>query len=102
MLFNSALLLCLIHGYRYSPPRYLVTCLRYHYPSRSTEHIRFIILLSYGSRLHRCSTVSRIPRCCQESTLSPHHLSLSSYPLVSSISYCCSSLSSSSSSSFTS
>src|ERR1700677_1115275 len=25
MLFNSALLLCLIHGYRYSPPRYLVT-----------------------------------------------------------------------------
>src|SRR6202453_3646648 len=53
MLFNSALLLCLIHEYRYSPPRYLVTCLpaiaiRLVQPSLYL-YLRSLILLSYAT-----------------------------------------------------
>src|ERR1700677_1707590 len=45
-------------------------------------YLRSFILLSYGSRLHRCSTVSRIPRRCLESTLSARHLGFPRYPLA--------------------
>ena len=67
MLFNSALLLCLIHVYRFSP-RYVVTCLHYRYPPRSTEHIPPVIR----------PVVLQIPSL----SLSPRHLGFPSYPLA--------------------
>ena len=83
MLFNSALLLCLIHGYRYSPPRYLVTCLRYRYPPRSTEHIPPVSHLSCATDPVTLSlSLQSFRRFRQESTLSPRHLSFPSYPLA--------------------
>jgi len=65
MLFNSALLLCLIHGYRYSPPRYLVTV----YPLSLSASFNRAYTYIYGLSsccptlqilsIHRCPTVSR-------------------------------------------
>ena len=80
MLFNSALLLCLIHVYRFSP-RYVVTCLRYRYPPRSTEPIPIStvsnpVVLRYRS----CQSIA-VLRFLAASVRRPRHLSLSSYPL---------------------
>src|ERR1700677_5240660 len=85
MLFNSALLLCLIHVYRFSP-RYVVTCLHYRYPPRSTEHIPLVICPALQIlSLYRCRySPSSPPSVVHVISVSQVILSLSSCRCLSS------------------